>query len=126
MGACRGLSCFIGFTRTILEYYTNLVLGEHLGAKVVWNMADLELVMLALIRFLVVVERDVVGYDFHDARTGHGGCGVTTPLSSSFRRRVDHYGFVQLVGGCPFDPTTAHLAYGHSPEIHWSLRLMDC
>lgn len=41
----------------IFVYYTNLVISDHLGATAGWYMAALELVAMALIWFLVVVER---------------------------------------------------------------------
>lgn len=52
---------------------------------------------------------------------------MISPLSSSVRRRVDHYGFAQFFVGCAFDPAATYVEYGCSDEIYWSsLRMKDC
>lgn len=60
----------------------NLVIGVYSVATAVWPVADLELVPLALVRFLVFAERGAMVYDCHDLGTGPGSCGMITPIPS--------------------------------------------
>lgn len=67
-----------------------------------------------------VAELDAVWYVCRDHRTGHGGCGEITSLSSYARCHIDHYGFPQCVAGCAFYPYAAYLTYTRSAEIDLS------
>lgn len=69
-------------TPPILDYYTNLVLDDHSGAMTVWLVAALELVILALLRFLVIAGHGAVRYDCHDPGMDHADSSVITPLAS--------------------------------------------
>lgn len=104
----------------IMAYYLNLINDDHLGATAMSHVAALELVILALMRFLVFEKHSTVVSEYRDPRICQGGSGVITPSPIVVRRRVDHYGFSQSVSGCAFDSAAAYLAYQRSAEISWS------
>lgn len=83
----------------------------------VLQVVDLEFVLLALMRFLVVAEFGAVRYDCLDTCMGHGDCRVNTPLFSGFWRRIDRYGSSQLVTGSAGEPVVVYPAYLQSAKM---------
>lgn len=115
-----------GSTSPILGYYTKLVFADQSGAMTVWHVSASEFVILALIGFLVLQERDKRWHDCRNPPRVHGGCGMTSLVSIAIRRHVDQYGSAQLVAGCDFDTGGAYLIYRLSADIEWScLRRSD-
>lgn len=93
MGACLCCHTLLVLLALILAYYTILFVGDHSEAKAVWHVAAMKVVIQALLPFLFVMERSVVGYNCRDPRMDHGGRGVITPLQSCFQRRINQYDF---------------------------------
>lgn len=105
------LSYFLVFMSSMLAYYTTVFIADHSAAPAVWHVDTLEFGILALMLFLFVAEHNAVLWDCRDPRVIHGSCGVTTPLSSGVRRRVNHYSFAQFFAKCGPDPAATYLAY---------------
>lgn len=122
MGACRGLLYFVGSHSTYsgVSYEFEFRHRRSLRGDGCLAVAELNFVVPALMKFFVVAERGVVGYEFRDRHTGHGGCGVITLLYSGVRRLADHYGFAQFVAGCAFETAAAYLEYLCFVQINWS------
>lgn len=90
------------------------------GTTVVWCIAAIEFVRMALVRFFHVTERGVVGSHCYDPRMGQRARKVLVPLSSGIHRCVDHYGIAYFVVGIVFDYALTNFAYCCSVEVDWS------
>lgn len=105
-------------TPPIVAYYTNPVNGGHPDSTAVFYMASLMLVILGVKRFLAVAECSAVSYNSRNPCTGHGGCGVTVPLSSGVRHRIDHCGFARFVAKSALNPAAVDLADQASTKVY--------
>lgn len=79
-----------------------------------WYMAAIEFVTMALLQFLYASERVVVRFQCHDPRMDQGGYEVLVPPLSDVRSHVDQYGFVSFVIGCAFGSAPVFLAFCRS------------
>lgn len=95
----------------ILAYYSNVVIGDHPGATAISYLTSLGIVILALMRFIFVVECSTVVRKGRDPCTGHGDCGMINPLWSAVQRCIGNQSFVQFDTESPSDHFAAFLEY---------------
>lgn len=106
-------------TAATFVYCSDVVLRDESGPPAIWYIANNEVVVIALLRFLALARDGAVGVTSIDSQISDNGRGVLVPLPSSTRCKVHDIGFLENIRGSGFDLVTSLFAYSRSSKVDW-------
>lgn len=81
------------------DYCTSLVVHESPGIGALWQLAAIELVLMALVRLVHAAQQGVTGLQYYDSQMGQGGCRVLAFAVASVNAALCHSWLIALLIG---------------------------